>query len=296
MVYGLRKKILQSGAVTDITAKAVYRCEVEAGAFIYEEGTEAMLRHRPMLEMTEEQAKDENIVAFYSMATYKDGTKSYEVMRRFEVDKVRESSQTGATKDKKGNPRRPSGPWVDWYPEQGKKTVMRRHSKTLPMSGDLIDVEARDLDMAARSTAAMLAVEPAKPVALPTADQLDAAQIEDQSGTEAGVQFDAGTGEVLNEPAGMTEVDEETARALDQQGYADMEGGRADHEHGDQHDGSADHDAIADFLQRINAVKSKDALGKLDQEFQQISGTLSDGHYAQLDAALAAAGKRLNRA
>jgi recombination protein RecT len=173
---------------------------------------------------------------------------------------------------------------------------MRRHSKTLPMSGDLIDVEARDLDMAARSTAAMLAVEPAKPVALPTADQLDAAQIEDQSGTEAGVQFDAGTGEVLNEPAGMTEVDEETARALDQQGYADMEGGRADHEHGDQHDGSADHDAIADFLQRINAVKSKDALGKLDQEFQQISGTLSDGHYAQLDAALAAAGKRLNRA
>jgi len=142
MVYGLRKKILQSNEVTDITAKVVYRREVEEGAFIYEEGTEAMLRHRPMLDLTEEDAKDENIVAAYSMATYKDGSKSYEVMRRFEIDKVRESSQTGATRDKKGQLRKSSGPWVDWYPEQAKKTVMRRHSKTLPQSGDLIvDVE-----------------------------------------------------------------------------------------------------------------------------------------------------------
>jgi hypothetical protein len=33
---------------------------------------------------------------------------------------------------------------------------MRRHSKTLPMSSDLVDVEGADLDAVARSTQAML--------------------------------------------------------------------------------------------------------------------------------------------
>lgn len=218
MVYGLRKKILQSGEITDITAKVVYRREVAEGAFLYEEGTEAMLRHRPLIEMDEADVGDDMIVAAYSMATYKDGTKSYEVMRRFEIDKVRESSQTGATRDKKGQPRRPSGPWVDWFPEQAKKTVMRRHSKTLPMSGDIIDVEGRELD-AAQSAAAMLSVKPDRPVSLPGRDELDAAQLEDQSATSSGVPLDVDpdTGEVLQRDprTGMTEVDEATARALD---------------------------------------------------------------------------------
>lgn len=144
MVFGLRKKILQSGEITDIKAAVVYRREAEEERFYYEEGTEAALRHKPILDLIEEEAADENIVAAYSIATYKDGTKSYEVMRRFEVDKVRQCSQTGALgkTDRGGNPIPPKGPWVDWYPEQSKKTVMRRHAKTLPMSSDIIDVEA----------------------------------------------------------------------------------------------------------------------------------------------------------
>lgn len=175
MVYGLRKKILQSEEVTDITAKVVYRREHEEGHFIYEEGTEAMLRHKPMLDLTAEEAADSQIIAAYSMATYADGSKSYEVMRRFEIDKVRECSQTGATRDRKGQPRTPSGPWVDWYPEQAKKTVMRRHSKTLPMSGDLIDVEATDDALYARSAEGLLgSTVPDAPVAtLPRRDEVD---------------------------------------------------------------------------------------------------------------------------
>lgn len=204
MAYGLRKKILQSGEVTDITAKVVYRREHEDGAFIYEEGTESMLRHRPLLDLSDEDAKDENIVAVYSMATYKDGTKSYEVMRRFEVDRVRECSQTGATKDRKGQPRKPSGPWVDFYSEMAKKTVMRRHSKTLPMSGDLmIDVEGREQDISARSTARMLDIKPDAPVSLPRGEYLDQEAV------------DPDTGEVTTDSRGMTEVDEETARKMD---------------------------------------------------------------------------------
>lgn len=227
MVYGLRKKILQSGEIRDITAKVVYRAEVESGAFIYEEGTERMLRHRPMLDLTEEQSADDQIIVAYSMATYEDGTKSYEVMRRFEITKVQNCSQTGALVDKRGKPRTPSGPWVDWYPEQAKKTVMRRHSKTLPMSSDLVDVEGSELDAIRASMSAMGALSAAEPVdvtprtaALPAVDEL---------GSEAGVAGDEiaahnpETGEVVE----TVSADNPTAAE-----------GRSDEQHGDQHDGS----------------------------------------------------------
>lgn len=156
MVYGLRKKILQSGEVAALEVGIVYRAEVEEGRFYYEVGLEPPLRHKPKLDLTPEQTTDDQIVAAYSIATMKDGTRSFEIMRRFEIDKVRECSQTGATRDRKGQPRKPSGPWVDWFAEQAKKTVMRRHSKTLPMSGDvIIDVEGRELE-AGTSAAALL--------------------------------------------------------------------------------------------------------------------------------------------
>jgi len=214
MVYGLRKKILQSGEVQDITAKVVYRREVEEGFFIYEEGTDSMLRHRPMLDLTADDATDDNIVAAYSMATYKDGTKSYEVMRRFEIDKVREASQTGATRDKKGQPRNSSGPWVDWYPEQAKKTVMRRHSKTLPMSGDLVDVEARDDSLYAGSASMTLSAGTGgEPARLPSRDDAaSASQIwEDDDHHHQEGRAPSGIGDRHNGTD-----DEETARHLDE--------------------------------------------------------------------------------
>ncbi len=112
---------------------------------------------------------DDQIVAAYSIATMKDGTKAYEVMRRAEINKVRQASQTGATYDRNGQPREPKGPWVDWFGEMAKKTVMRRHAKTLPMSGDiLLDIEGRDLEM--RGTAAALGVTPDAPRIEPPAE------------------------------------------------------------------------------------------------------------------------------
>jgi recombination protein RecT len=145
MVYGLRKKILQSGEISTIEVGVVYAAEAQdGGSFYYRVGVEPPLGHKPMLNLTAEQATDDKIVAAYSIATMKDGTKSYEVMRRFEIDKVRETSQTGATKDRNGKAREPKGPWVDWFAEMAKKTVMRRHAKTLPMSGDILDVEVTE--------------------------------------------------------------------------------------------------------------------------------------------------------
>lgn len=278
MVYGLRKKILQSNEVTDIKAAVVYRREVEEGFFIYEEGTEAMLRHKPMLDLTAEDATDANIVAAYSMATYKDGSKSYEVMRRFEIDKVRESSQTGATKDKNGNPRKPSGPWVDWYPEQAKKTAMRRHSKTLPMSGDLlIDVEGRELE-AGRSAATLLSVKADAPVSLPNRD--DSPAIADQSGTSAGVPLtiDQDTGEVLARDAatGRTVEDEETARQLD--------AGQAEPEQAEP----TWKPFVDNIEQMIGKATDRASWEKADIEFDKIAGGLPDAVRDRVDELLLA--------
>lgn len=155
MVFGLRKKILQSGEITDIFASVVYRQELEGEHphFIYEEGSERTLRHKPILD-PDFVPKDEDIVLAYSVATFENGSKSFEVMRRHEINEVREMSQTGAEFDANGNPREAKGPWVDWFAEMAKKTVMRRHSKSLPQSGDIIaDVEAADMAYAARTVA-----------------------------------------------------------------------------------------------------------------------------------------------
>lgn len=216
MVYGLRKKILQSGDVVSLETGVVYRAEAEAGHFIYEVGLEPPIRHRPKLDLTDEEMDDSEIVAAYSIARISNAGGgepfwSVEVMRRAEINKVRETSQTGATRDRKGQPRKASGPWVDWFGEMAKKTVLRRHSKTLPMSGDVLDaIDREDEELAAQGAAHLLDVEPDAPVALPSNDDLDSAS----------ERVDEETGEVTDEPAtnpatGMTEVDEETARELD---------------------------------------------------------------------------------
>lgn len=215
MAYGLRKKILQSGEVLSLQVGVVYADEVNKG-FIYEIGLEPPVRHRPDLFAEPEQRTDDKIVAAYSIARIKNGDAeplwSVEVMARHEIDKVRQASQTGAVgktvkfgKDA-GKPIEPKGPWVDWFAEMAKKTVLRRHSKMLPMSGDLIDTFDRDdaEEQRAQGAARLLEAEESKPLALPAGEELD-----EQSGEI--IEQD-----MARDPAtGMTEVDEETARALD---------------------------------------------------------------------------------
>lgn len=196
MVYGLRKKILQSGEIKDIQTAVVYRQEIEAGLFVYEEGTERTLRHKPLLDPSFEPT-DDDIAAAYSIATYEDGSFSFEVMRRSDINKVRQASKTGAVgREYQGKPIPPKGPWVDWFPEMARKTVMRRHSKTLPMSGDLIDVEAMEEVMASRSATALLAsVDADPPVVVPGREDLSQ------------IAYDSETGEVLDDDAAAARDD-----------------------------------------------------------------------------------------
>ena len=295
MAYGLRKKIMQSGEVSSLQTGLVYRAEMEAGAFIYEIGMEPPIRHRPMLDLPADELIDEKIVAAYSIAKMKDGTVAVEVMRRGEIDRVREVSMTGSTKDRFGKPRDPKGPWVDWFGEMARKTVMRRHSKTLPMSGDIIvDVEASEMDAASRAAALLDSVKPDGPVALPTAEQLGN-QIEDQSGTGNGVQFDAETGEILAQDArGMTQVDEETARQLDaQQMGADDDGEYLD-------EGEDEKPAWWALVEGLKAslsdASTQAAIKVVDEQFVRIAAGLPDDVAADMQGLIAAARKRVKGA
>lgn len=83
-------------------------------------GTTPMIEHEPALDGEE---ADDAIVAAYSVFTWPDGRKSFEVMSRAEIEKVRKSSRAGE-----------GGPWKQWYGEMCKKTVVRRGVKLQPLS------------------------------------------------------------------------------------------------------------------------------------------------------------------
>jgi len=125
MIAGLRKKVRNSGEITDWNAHVVY----ENDEFAFELGDEPFIKHKPALG---ERGKP---IAAYSVAKFKSGELSREVMSFQEIEKVRQASRA------KDNQR---GPWVQWWEEMARKTVARRHSKVLPMSTDLDDLIRRD--------------------------------------------------------------------------------------------------------------------------------------------------------
>ncbi len=296
MAYGLRKKVLQSGEVVSLQVGVVYAAEVASGNFLYEIGIEPPIRHRPKLDMTEAEMADDQLVAAYSIARIKsDGGEPYwsvEVMRRAEVLKVRQMSQTGALgkTDRQGKPIPPKGPWVDWEPEMWKKTVLRRHTKVLPMSGDILDALERDdaEERRAEGAAKLLETEPLPPVALPTSSELQ----ED---------FDPETGEVIEQDpqTGRTVGDEETERALDAghgQSEADIADETAQAIDGplpEQDDKPAWFDLVAEIRAGLNAAKTKTYFAELDAKFTNARAGLPDDVITELDKLSAAARKRV---
>lgn len=124
MIGGLRKKVRNSKELATWDVKAVY----EKDEFLYEDGLDLILKHKPFIDGPPGQLK-----LVYSVAKLKSGEVSVDVMPRWQVDRIRAMSKA---KD--------NGPWVDHYDEMAKKTVARRHSKVLPMSTDLDDLIRRD--------------------------------------------------------------------------------------------------------------------------------------------------------
>ena len=118
---GLITLARRSGQIVSIEAHAVYSDDEFDFAF----GLEPRLLHRPNLKR-EKEVTPNDIVAFYAVARLKDGGTQCEVMTRAEVDAIRKRSRAAG-----------SGPWVTDYAEMGKKTVIRRLFKTLPVSVEL---------------------------------------------------------------------------------------------------------------------------------------------------------------
>ena len=120
MIAGVLKKIRQSGDVAKVSAQVVYAND----HFVVKYGFDEDVEHSPPA-LDQERGKP---IGAYATAVLKDGSRLLEVMSLEEIEKVRNVSRA------KGN-----GPWVSWWGEMARKTVMRRLSKRLPMSTDRDD-------------------------------------------------------------------------------------------------------------------------------------------------------------
>ena len=124
MVGGLLKKLRNSGELASISANVVY----DRDQFEYELGDDERIVHKPFL--SEDRGKP---IAVYAIARTKDGAVYREVMSVSDVEKVRAASRASN-----------NGPWVNWWDEMARKTVIRRIAKRLPSSADLDQVLAND--------------------------------------------------------------------------------------------------------------------------------------------------------
>lgn len=162
MIAGVLKKIRQSGEVAKVSAQVVYENDLFTVRYGFDEDVE----HSPP-PLNQSRGKP---IGAYATAVLKDGSRLLEVMSLEEIEKVRAVSRA-----------KESGPWVAWWSEMARKTVMRRLAKRLPMSTDLEEqVFARDETLAPEKSAPALTVIEGE-TQQPALSRLDAieSQIED---------------------------------------------------------------------------------------------------------------------
>lgn len=115
----------RSGQIVSIAAHEV--CKNDEFRFAY--GLDEELVHRPAM-------KDRGaVIGFYAVAKLVGGGYSFEFMSTDEVNHIRDKAaeKNRAKKDGQGRPII-TGPWADNYVEMGRKTVLRRLFKYLPIS------------------------------------------------------------------------------------------------------------------------------------------------------------------
>lgn len=144
---GLIKLAKQTGQVVDIYAVAVR----EKDKFHVQFGTDRKLEHTPLTAKGGFPAGDKergDIVGFYAVAVFKDGTRAFEVMGAEQVRAIRDGSSgyQAAKRFKKDSP------WDTHFEAMGKKTLIRALCKYLPKSPELAAAVALD-DVAAAGKA-----------------------------------------------------------------------------------------------------------------------------------------------
>jgi len=185
---GLIDLARRSGEIESIEARAV----LEGDHFVCKFGLGPVLEHVPQWEG----AADRKVIAFYGVAKLRDGGRQIEVMTLADVTRIMKSTQS------KGE----YGPWRDHFVEMGRKTVIRRLAKYLPLSPELaealhsedsIDVEHVNVSETPRGVNALRALT--------------------QPGPQVEPPHDPTTGEVLDEAALKAEAAERERAELAEQ-------------------------------------------------------------------------------
>ena len=187
MVGGILKKIRNSGELASISAQVVY----DKDHFEYTLGDDEHISHKPFLG-TERGAQ----IAVYAIAKTKDGAIYREVMSVADVEKVRAASRAGKF-----------GPWVEWWDEMAKKTVIRRLAKRLPSSADLDSVLQADNEASGFNQ-----IERKEPINITPVPEEQAAPLSRLKGSiaaRAGEVIEPSTGEIVKEAEHVAATDTE---------------------------------------------------------------------------------------
>ena len=143
MIAGIIKRMRNSGDVAAVDSQIVH----EHDAFDYRLGDEPHIDHKPTL------GDPGKPIAAYAIIKLTNGEVLREVMSTREIEKVRAVSKA---KD--------NGPWVDWWTEMARKSVLRRCAKRAPVSSDLDAMLRREdeADLAAEQPQAVVSL-PGRP-------------------------------------------------------------------------------------------------------------------------------------
>ena len=128
MVEGIIKVLHNSGLIKTICAEVVY----ENDLFDYELGTAPKITHKPLI--TGDRGKP---ICVYAVAVTTNEGEYYEVMNMAEIDKCRQVSKASSS---------PHSPWVKWFDQMAKKTVIHRIAKRLPKNDAISSVVRIDED------------------------------------------------------------------------------------------------------------------------------------------------------
>ncbi len=123
---GLIDLARRSGQIVSIAAHEV--CKNDKFELVY--GLNERLNHTPAME------ERGDVVGFYAVAKLKDGGYCFEFMSRYQVEQIQ------AAADKKN--KSPSKVWQEHFIEMGRKTVIRRLAKYLPLSIEFQQAAALD--------------------------------------------------------------------------------------------------------------------------------------------------------
>lgn len=185
---GLIDLARRSGQVVSIAAHEV--CQHDHFEYAY--GLDEKLEHRPAL------GERGSVIAFYAVAKLKDGGHAFEVMSRGQIEEIRDASQNYKfARDKS------TTVWGQHFVEMGRKTVLRRLFKYLPVSIELATASALD-DLSARGVSQGLDARTIDGdfIVLPDADEDDSQ-----------VSVDPDTGEILDPTAQAQNTGSEQAKA-----------------------------------------------------------------------------------